>query len=74
MPMSALTAVPHCVAIVCDDDEQAKRRQAMVDCHALELWQEACKIATFNRLRVWTETQSATSCREAARWALNERI
>ena len=36
------------VAIVCDDDEEAKRvAKQMVDGHALELWQETRKIATF---------------------------
>ena len=36
------------VPIVCDDDEEAKRfAKQMVDGHALELWQEARKIATF---------------------------
>jgi two-component sensor histidine kinase len=36
------------VAIACDDDEEAKRfAKQMVDGHALELWQDARKIATF---------------------------
>ena len=36
------------VAIVCDDDEEAKRfARQMVDSHAIELWHEARKIATF---------------------------
>ena len=36
------------VPIVCDDDEEAKRfAKQMVDGHALELWQESRKIATF---------------------------
>ena len=36
------------VPIVCDDDEEAKRfAKQMVDGHALELWQEGRKIATF---------------------------
>ena len=36
------------VPIACDDDEEAKRRtKQMVDGHAIELWQEARKIATF---------------------------
>ena len=36
------------VNIVCDDDEEAKRfANQMVDGHALELWQETRKIATF---------------------------
>jgi hypothetical protein len=36
------------VAIVSDDDEEAKRlAKQMVDGHAIELWQEARKIATF---------------------------
>jgi hypothetical protein len=35
-------------AIVCDDDEEAKRAaKQMVDGHAIELWQEGRKIATF---------------------------
>jgi len=35
--------------IVCDDDEQAKRVVAkqITFSHAIELWQEACKISTF---------------------------
>ena len=36
------------VAIVCDDDEEAKRfAWQLVDGHAIELWHEARKIATF---------------------------
>jgi hypothetical protein len=36
------------VPIVCDDDKEAKRfANQMVDGHALELWQEGRKIATF---------------------------
>jgi len=36
------------VTIVCDDDEEAKRlAKQMVDGHAIELWHEARKIATF---------------------------
>jgi hypothetical protein len=36
------------VPIVCDNDEEAKRfAHQMVDGHALELWQDARKIATF---------------------------
>ena len=36
------------VPIVCDDDKEAKRlANQMVDGHALELWQENRKIATF---------------------------
>ena len=36
------------VTIVCDDDEEAKRlAKQMVDGHAIELWQEARMIATF---------------------------
>jgi hypothetical protein len=36
------------VAIVSDDDEEAKRfAEQMVDGHAIELWQEARMIATF---------------------------
>ena len=36
------------VAIVCDDDEEAKRfARQLVDGHAIELWHEARKIATF---------------------------
>ena len=36
------------IAIVGDDDEEAKRfAKQMVDGHAIELWQEARKIATF---------------------------
>jgi hypothetical protein len=59
------------VPIVCDNDEEAKRfAHQMVDGHALELWQDARKIATFERLRVWTERLSATSWPAAARWAL----
>jgi hypothetical protein len=35
-------------AIECDDDEQAKRvAKQMADRHAIELWQEARMIATF---------------------------
>ena len=35
------------VAIVCDDDEEAKRfAKQMVDGHAIELWHEARKITT----------------------------
>ena len=35
------------VAIVCDDDEEAKRfTKQMVDGHAIELWHEARKITT----------------------------
>jgi len=37
--------------VVCDDDEQAKRRaEQLVDGHAVELWQEARKIAEFRPL------------------------
>ena len=33
---------------MCDDDEEAKRvSRQMVDGHAIELWQEARKIALF---------------------------
>jgi hypothetical protein len=36
------------VAIVCDDDEEAKGlAKQMVDGHAIELWQETRMIATF---------------------------
>jgi hypothetical protein len=36
------------VALVSDDDEEAKRfAQRMLDGHAMELWQEARMIATF---------------------------
>jgi len=36
--------------IVCDDDEQAKRvAKQMTLSHAIELWQEARMIATFDR-------------------------
>ena len=36
------------VNVICDDDEQAKRRaQLLVDGHVVELWQEARKIAEF---------------------------
>ena len=36
------------VPIVCDDDEEAKRfARQLVDGHAIELWHEARKIATF---------------------------
>ena len=36
------------VALVSDDDEEAKRfAKQMVDGHAIELWQEARMIATF---------------------------
>ena len=36
------------IAIVCDDDEEAKQfAKEMVDGHAIELWQEARMIATF---------------------------
>ena len=36
------------VVIVCDDDEEAKRcAKRLVDGHAVELWQEARKVATF---------------------------
>jgi hypothetical protein len=36
------------VEVICDDDEEAKRRaRQMVDGHAIELWQGARKIATF---------------------------
>jgi len=36
------------VALVSDDDEEAKRfARQMVDGHAIELWQEARMIATF---------------------------
>ena len=42
------------VAIVCDDDEEAKRvAKQMVDGHAIELWQEARMIATFEPEK-WT--------------------
>jgi hypothetical protein len=44
------------VAIVSDDDEEAKRfAKRMVDSHALELWQEAARSRRSDRLRVWTE-------------------
>jgi hypothetical protein len=34
--------------LVCEDDEEAKRvTKQMVDGHAIELWQEARMIATF---------------------------
>jgi ribosome-associated protein YbcJ (S4-like RNA binding protein) len=33
---------------VCDDDEEAKRRtKQMEDGHAIELWQQARKVASF---------------------------
>jgi hypothetical protein len=36
------------VALVCDDDEEAKRvTEQLVDGHAIELWQQARKVATF---------------------------
>ena len=36
------------ISAICDDDEQAKRwAEKLVDGHALELWQEARKIAEF---------------------------
>jgi len=36
------------VDVLCDDDEEAKRRvQQLVDGHAIELWQEARKVASF---------------------------
>jgi hypothetical protein len=36
------------VEIICDDDEAAKRHaKQLVDGHAVELWQEARMIATF---------------------------
>jgi hypothetical protein len=36
------------VELVCEDDEEAKRvTKQMVDGHAIELWQEARMIATF---------------------------
>ena len=36
------------VDIVCDDDEEAKRcARKLVDGHAVELWQEARKVAAF---------------------------
>jgi len=35
--------------IVCDDDEQAKRVAKPMLSHAIELWQEARMIATFDR-------------------------
>ena len=36
------------VSIECVDDEEAKRvAKQMTDCHAIELWQEARMIATF---------------------------
>jgi hypothetical protein len=46
---SAMTAVSQKrVALVCDDDEEAKRvTEQLVDGHAIELWQQARKVATF---------------------------
>ena len=36
------------VVILCDDDEEAKRRaKRLVNGHAVELWQEARRVATF---------------------------
>ena len=36
------------VAIICDDDEEAARcAKRLVDGHAIELWQETRRIATF---------------------------
>ena len=36
------------VEVICDDDEEAKRcARQMVDGHAVELWQGARKVATF---------------------------
>jgi len=36
------------ISIECVDDEEAKRvAKQMTDCHAIELWQEARMIATF---------------------------
>ena len=40
------------VSIECDDDEEAKRvAKQMADSHAIELWQEARMIATFEPKR-----------------------
>ena len=37
------------VQIICDDDEEAKRcAERLVDGHAVELWQQACKIERFD--------------------------
>jgi hypothetical protein len=37
------------VTVICGDDEEAKRRaEQLVDGHAVELWQEARKIAEFH--------------------------
>jgi len=36
------------VDLVCDDDEEAKRHaQQLADVHAIELWQEARMVASF---------------------------
>ena len=36
------------VEIMCEEDEEAKRcAEQMVDGHAIELWQETRKVATF---------------------------
>ncbi|MGE9008173.1 hypothetical protein ACO2JO_06300 [Leptospira interrogans] len=36
------------VVVHCDNDEEAMRRaEQLVDGHAIELWQEARKVATF---------------------------
>jgi hypothetical protein len=36
------------VDVLCDNDEEAKRcAQQLVDGHAIELWQEARKVASF---------------------------
>lgn len=40
------------VHIFCDDDEEAKRRaKRLVDGHAVELWQQARKVARFEPVR-----------------------
>lgn len=40
--------IQNCLVIVCDDDEEAKRcARRLVDGHAVELWQEARKVAAF---------------------------
>jgi hypothetical protein len=36
------------IEVLCDNDDEAKRRaEQLVDGHAIELWQEARRIATF---------------------------
>ena len=41
------------IEVLCDNDDEAKRcAEQLVDGHAIELWQEARRVATFLRIPV----------------------